>query len=134
MTVMSEPLAAALITALIVAVVVFFLVVVRRNQALRHRPGDVPLRARFEAGGPWIRGHGVWVNDIFAFRRSPAGWTEALLWVTNASARRATDEERHRLGRLGDDSVVATFVLASGGSMAFAARAEDRAHLLGPYA
>lgn len=133
MTVMSEPLAAALITALIVGVVVF-LVVMRRNQALQRRPGNVPVRARFEAGGSWIRGHGVWVNDIFAFRRSPAGWTESLLWVTNASACRATEAERDRLGRLGDDPVVATFVLASGGSLAFATRAEDRTELLGPYA
>ena len=130
---MSDPLAAALITALIAGVVVF-LVVVQRNRALQRRPGDVPVRARFEAGGPWIRGHGVWVNDIFAFRRSPAGWTEALLWVTNASACRASENERDRLGHFGEDAVVATFVLASGGSMAFAARAEDRAHLLGPYA
>ena len=133
MTVMSQPLAAALITALIVGVFVF-VIAVRRNQALQCRPGDVPVRARFEAGGSWIRGHGVWVNDIFAFRRSPAGWTEALLWVANASARRASEDERVRLGRFGDDAFVAIFVLASGGSMAFAARAEDRAQLLGPYA
>jgi hypothetical protein len=130
---MSGPLAAGLITALIVGVVVFLLVV-RRNQALQRRPGDIPVRARFEAGGPWLRGHGVWVNDIFAFRRSPAGWTEALLWVTNVSACRASEDEGDRLGHFGDDAVVATFVLASGGSMAFAARAEDRARLLGPYA
>ena len=127
---MSVPVATALVTALIAGVVVF-LVVALRNRSLQSRPGDVPVRARFKVVGPWIRGHGVWVNDIFAFRRSPAGWTEALLWVTNASARPATAEERHRLG---DDSVVATFVLASGGSMAFAARGEDRSQLLGPYA
>ena len=130
---MSGPVAAAFMTALVVGVVVFLLIM-RRNKALQRRPGDVPVRVRFEAGGPWIRGHGVWVNDIFAFRRSPAGWTEALLWVTNVSARRVHEDERRRLGRLGDDPVVATFVLASGGSMAFAARAEDRAQLLGPYA
>ena len=34
----------------------------------------------------------------------------------------ASEEERDRLGRLGNEPLVATFVLASGGSMAFAAR------------
>jgi hypothetical protein len=130
---MSGPVTAALVTALIAGALVF-LVVVRRNRALQRRPGDVPVRACFKVGGPWIRGHGVWVNDIFAFRRSPAGWTEALLWVTNASIRSAGEDERDRLGGLGNEPVVATFVVASGGSMAFAARREDRAQLLGPYA
>ena len=130
---MSGPLAAALITALTAGAVVV-LVIVRRNQALQRRPGDVAVHARLKVGGPWIRGHGVWVNDIFAFRRSPAGWTEVLLWVTNATVRPACEEERDRLGRLGNEPLVATFVVASGGSMAFAARREDRAQLLGPYA
>jgi hypothetical protein len=110
------------------------LVVACRNRALQRRPGDVSVQARFRGSGRWVRGHGVWVNDTFAFRRSPAGWQEALLWVTNASACPASEEERVNLSRLGDDPVVATFVLASGGSMAIAARAEDRGRLLGPYA
>ena len=104
---MSGPLAAALVTALTAGAVIF-LVILRRNRTLQRRPGDVPVHARLKVGGPWIRGHGVWVNDTFAFRRSPAGWAEAL--------------------------VVATFVVASGGSVAFAARREDYAQLLGPYA
>jgi hypothetical protein len=54
--------------------------------------------------------------------------------VTNASIRSAGEDERDRLGGLGNEPVVATFVVASGGSMAFAARREDRAQLLGPYA
>ena len=130
---MNDPLAAALVTALAVAFVVA-VIVLRRNEELRRRPGDVPVRARLGDRGPWVRGHGVWVNDIFAFRRSPAGWTETLLWVTNATVCRATRDEAEGLAHLGDNPVVATFVLASGGSMAFAARAEDRAELLGPYA
>lgn len=109
-------------------------VTARRNRALRQRPGDVSVQARTRCGRRWFPGHGVWVEDVFAFRRSPAGWSEALLWVTHAPARSATHEERAQLRRLGDDPVVVTFVLASGGSMTFAARAADRARLLGPYA
>lgn len=123
----------ALATALAIGLLAL-LVVVRRNRAMRRRPGNVPVRVRFRGSGQWVRGHGVWVNDIFAFRRSPAGWQETLLWVTSASACPASEEERARLQRLGDNPVVATFVLASGGSMTFAARADDRARLLGPYA
>lgn len=123
----------ALVTALAIGLVAL-LVVVRRNRWLRLRPGDVPVRARLRESGQWARGHGVWVNGIFAFRRSPAGWQETLLSVRDASARPASEEERVTLHRLGEDPVVATFVLASGSSMAFAARAEDRGRLLGPYA
>lgn len=126
---MSEALATALAIGLVA-----LMVVIRRNRALQRRPGDVSVRARLRESGQWVRGHGVWVNDTFAFRRSPAGWQETLLSVTDASARPASEEERVTLHRLGDDPVVATFVLASGGSMAFAARAEDRGRLLGPYA
>jgi hypothetical protein len=121
----------ALVTALTIAAAA---VVARRNRALRQRPGDVSVLARTRWGGRWMPGHGVWVDDVFAFRRSPAGWNETLLWVTYAPTRSATDEERAQLRRLGDDPLVVTFVLASGGSMTFAAKASDRARLLGPYA
>jgi hypothetical protein len=104
-----------------------------RNRSLRARPGNVRVRARFEPSGAWIPGHAVWVDDVFAFRRSPAAWEEVLLVVTNASVWPATDEERGQLARMGPAPVVATFTLASGGSVAFAARAEDRPRLLGPY-
>ena len=108
-------------------------VVVRRNQALRRRPGDVPVRVRCRKDGPWVPGHGVWVNDVFAFRRSPAGWRETLLWIMQASACGATEEEREQLARL-HDPVIATFELASGGTISVAASAGDRARLLGPFA
>jgi hypothetical protein len=74
------------------------------------------------------------VGDVFAFRRSPAAWNEAILWVSSASARRATEEERDRLRLIGDDPAIVTFLLASGGSIAFATRAEDQAEALGPFA
>jgi hypothetical protein len=130
---MSAAFAAAL--ALVgLGVVALCVVVVRRNRALRRRPSNIPVHARLPDEERWCPGHGVWANDVFAFRRSPAAWDESLLWVAHASARGATENERTRLPAMGDDPVVATFVLASGSSMAFAARREHRTALLGPFA
>jgi hypothetical protein len=94
----------------------------------------VPALARSPESGRWHPGHGVWVDDVFAFRRSPAGWREMLLWVTSASVRPAAHDERGRLRRVGDEPLVVTFELRSGGSRAFAVRPEDAGRLLGPYA
>jgi hypothetical protein len=127
----SAALAAAL-TALLVAALAL-LVTARRNRAQRERPGNVRAFVRYPDRERWLGGHGVWVNDVFAFRRSPAGWEETLLWVASASARAPTEEELARLRRIGDP-VIVSFALASGGSIAFAAPAEDRAALLGPFA
>ena len=110
------------------------LVTARRNRELQRRPGNVPASVRFPDRLHWLGGHGVWVDDVFAFRRSPAGWDETLLWVANASVRRPAGDELDSLRRVGPDPVVVTFALASGGSIAFAARAEDRDALLGPFA
>ena len=131
---MRGELAVAVPILLVPLVAIAATVTVRRNRALRRRPGDVPVLVRTRWGGWWLPGHGVWVADVFAFRRSPAGWHETLLWVTNTYVRSATDEERTRIRRAGDDPVVAVFVLASGGSMTFAASAGSRARLLGPFA
>lgn len=109
-------------------------VTLRRNRALRRRPSNVRAFMRHTDRERWLSGHGVWVNDVFAFRRSPAGWNETILWVTSASARTATEEERSRLRRIEGHPAIATFMLASGGSVAFACHAEDRAELLGPFA
>lgn len=129
---MSAALAAALTALCLVAVALF--VTLGRSRALRRRPSNVRAFMRHPDRERWLPGHGIWVNDVFAFRRSPAGWNETILWVTSASARRATEEERARLGRMDGDPAIATFMLASGGSATFASRAEDRAELLGPFA
>jgi hypothetical protein len=128
----SAALAAAL-TALGLAAAAL-LVTARRNRALQERPGNVRAFVRHPDRERWLGGHGVWVNDVFAFRRSPAGWEETLLWVASASARAPTEEELARLRRIQDPPVIVSFALASGGSIAFAAPAEDRAALLGPFA
>lgn len=124
---------AAVLTALGLAAVALF-VTARRSRALCERPGNVYAFARHPDRERWLGGHGVWVNDVFAFRRDPAGWEEALLWVASASSRAPTEDELTRLLRIGEDPVVVTFALASGGWTAFAASGADRDALLGPFA
>ena len=109
-------------------------VTVLRNRALRRRPGNVPVRVRRPGKERWLPGHGVWAHDVFAFRGSPAAWKEALLWVTEATVRSAGAGEQEQLHRIGDRPVIATFALASGGSIEFAASAEHGTALLGPFA
>jgi hypothetical protein len=82
-------------------------------------------------------GHGLWVNDVFAYRGSPAAWKEGLFWVTAASERPADAEERKHLRRIGDKPVIATLTVDDGDTtrrLDVAARASDARTLLGPYA
>ncbi|MCJ7795789.1 MAG: hypothetical protein MUQ56_03345, partial [Thermoleophilia bacterium] len=37
-----------------------------RNRTLRRRLGDIPVRVLRQGKKRWIRGHGVWVSDVFA--------------------------------------------------------------------
>jgi hypothetical protein len=113
------------------------LTLVMRNRALRKRPGNVAVRIRPEGKRRWMPGHGLWVNDVFAYRGSPAAWKEGLVWVTAASARPANAEERKHLRRIGDEPVIATLTVADAGTkrrMDVAARESDAGTLLGPYA
>lgn len=105
-----------------------------RNRALRQRPGNVPVRLRTREDERWHAGHGVWVHDVFAFRGSPAGWKEALVWVAGAASRPATAAERKKLHRIGDEPVVVTLALHPRGVIQLAARAEHAAALLAPFA
>jgi hypothetical protein len=110
------------------------LILVLRNRGIRRRPGNVPVRVRKPGKKRWLPGHGLWVHDVFAFRGSPAAWKEGLVWVTDASARPASPEERKKLHRLGEAPLVATFTGKDGGGLELAARSEHRAALLGPFA
>jgi hypothetical protein len=105
-----------------------------RNRALRQRPGNVPVRLRTHENERWHAGHGVWVHDVFAFRGSPAGWKEALVWAAGAASRPATAAERRKLHRIGDDPVVVTLALHPRGTIQVAARAEHAATLVAPFA
>ncbi|MEO6859368.1 MAG: hypothetical protein ABI323_12425 [Solirubrobacteraceae bacterium] len=105
-----------------------------RNRALRQRPGNVPVRVRPAEKKRWSPGHGVWIHDVFAFRGLPAGWKESLVWVTGAAVRPASEEERKKLHRIGDDPVIIAFTRAEGEKLEVAARRENADDLLGPFA
>ena len=105
-----------------------------RNRTLRQRPGNVPVRLRTREGERWHPGHAVWVHDVFAFRGSPAGWKEALVWAAGASSRPATAAERKKLHRIGDSPVIVTLALNPRGAIQVAARAEHAAALVAPFA
>jgi hypothetical protein len=108
-------------------------VLLLRNRSLRKRSGDVPARMRVAPSKRWMRGHGLWVHDVWAFRGSPAAWNERLVWVTEVHVRAPTDEDKEKLGRLGEHPIVATFGF-DGGTFDVAAAAEHRLLVLGPFA
>ena len=93
--------------------------VIYRNRALRRRRGDIP--------------DAVWISDVFAWRGSPAAWSEGLLHVLAASVAPAGPEERKRLHRRGVDPVVGTLTLDEGTALRVAVSGDDRAAVLGPF-
>jgi hypothetical protein len=105
---------------------------VLRNRALRHRTGNIPCRLRPAPDKRWIRGHGVWVHDVFAFRGSPAAWSERLLWAADIESRDPSADEEKKLRGIGDRPVMATISGRDGdGTVEVAARREDADLLLG---
>lgn len=104
-----------------------------RNHSLRERPGNVPVRIRPSDKKRWSPGHGIWIHDVFAFRGLPAAWKEQLVWAENASAREATEQERKKLHRVGDNPIVVTLTLSEGGSIELATHADHEDDLLGPF-
>jgi hypothetical protein len=108
-------------------------IVIHRNSALRKRRGNIPVRVLMPGKTRWVRGHGVWISDVFAWRGSPAAWSEGLLHVVAANVAPAGPEERKRLRRLGDDPVVATLTVDEGTALRVAAAGGDRAAVLGPF-
>ena len=114
---------------------VAILTLVLRNRKLRTRPGNVPVRVRRPGKARWVRGHGVWVHDVFVFRGSPAAWKEELIWVSELSLRAPSPEERDGWRQLGDDPIVAVLkpAEAADAPIEVAARGEDRDPLGGPF-
>ena len=110
------------------------LALLARYSRLRRRSGNIPVRMRRAGKTKWSRGHALWVHDVFAFRASPAAWSESLSWVAEITQRAPTQEERRRLRRLGDDMAVGTFRLSDGVSVDVAARREHGPALFGKVA
>jgi len=92
------------------------------------------VRVHAPGGRRWVAGHALWVSDVFAFRGSPAAWKEGLMHVTSGATREPDADERKRLHRIGDEPVVVRFTLADGATVDVAARGDDEAKLLGPFA
>jgi hypothetical protein len=111
------------------------LTLVLRNRSLRKRHGNIPVRVRRPGKKRWVRGHAIWVHDVFAFRGSPAAWKEGLIWVSEVAPRAASSEERDGWRGLGDDPIVAALkpVEAHDPTIEVAARGEDRDVLHGPF-
>ncbi len=105
-----------------------------RNRTLRNRHGDIPARLLRPGKRRWVRGHAVWVSDVFAWRASPAAWNECLERIVDASLREATPAEKHALHRLGDAAVVASLVGPDGSVLQVATTRDHASALLGPFA
>ena len=90
------------------------------NRSLRWRFGDVPVRVLPSGKKRWVRGHAIWVSDVFAWRGSPAAWNEDLLRVISVESHSPTTEEHKRLRRL-DDAIVVSMTLTEGGTALVAA-------------
>jgi hypothetical protein len=108
------------------------LALISRNRSLRRRDGNVPVRLLRAGKRRWVRGHGLWVSDVFAWRGSPAAWNEVLVRVAAVALRVVTGNEHRGRYRMGNAAVVATLLAAGGTVIAVAGRAEHRSDLVGP--
>ena len=108
-------------------------ITVLKNRGLQKRPGDIPVRVKPPGKTRWSRGHAIWVSDVFACRKSPASWSEGLVHVTGVALRSPSDEEQHKLRRLGDGVQIATLSSEQGESLEVAAEAAQAAALVGPF-
>jgi hypothetical protein len=112
---------------------VAILTLVLRNRGLRRRPGNLPVRVLMPGKSRWTRGHAVWVSDVFAWRGSPAAWSEDLAQVVAVTVREPTPAESKPLHRLGDAPVVAVLSTAEGRTLSVGAAGENRLTLAGPF-
>jgi hypothetical protein len=107
---------------------------VLRNRRLRKRHGDIPVRVRRPGKKRWIRGHAIWVSDVFTWRGSPAAWSEDIVHVNGVTLRSAGDEEQHKLRRLGPGVQIAMLSSGDGEPLEVVSGAEGRTALAGPFA
>lgn len=108
-------------------------VTVLRNRSLRTRHGDIPVRVRRPGKKRWTRGHAIWVSDVFAWRGSPAAWSEDIFEVTGVALRNPDEDEQHELRRLGDGAQIATLTSGNETSLDVAVAREERTALAGPF-
>ena len=101
------------------------------NRRLRNRAGDLPVRVRHASGKRWRRGHGLWVDHVFAWRSSPSGWAESLDLIRSADVREPSAGKTEGLRRMKDPVIV----VLTGDARAFevACPAGMLAAALGPF-
>lgn len=109
------------------------LALVYRNKSLRKRHGDIPVRVLRAGKTRWTRGHAVWVSDVFAWRGSPAAWSEDLFEVTDARVGALKPGELKKLHRMGEHPAVVTLTPDEGDPVRVAVASEHRAAVLGPF-
>jgi hypothetical protein len=100
---------------------------------LRKRHGDIPVRVKRPGKTRWTRGHVIWVSDVFAWRGSPAAWSEDIVQVTGMRWRSPDEKERHKLRRLGDGVQIATLSSPGGDPLEVATWPEDHTALVAPF-
>jgi hypothetical protein len=109
-------------------------VLLLRNRTLRHRPGNMKVRRRLPGKTRWVRGYGVWVRDVFAFRGSPAAWTESLVGVREVVSLVPSAADSKKLRRMGSLLTMVRFIDDEGASVDLAVGSEQALDLLGSYA
>ncbi len=114
-----------------------------RRRAIRSRDAQSrnppPRRRREGATSPTgqvsveRRGHGVWVHEVFAFRGSPAAWTESLVPVRDVLTVLPTPADRRKLRGLGSSPLIARLITDDGDYVDVAATLEYALDLVGPF-
>lgn len=115
-------------------ILVGIVLTVARNRKLRARRGNFPARVKRPGKDRWTRGNAIWISDVFAFRGSPATWSEDLVQVVGVSMREPSDEESHKLRHFSEHPQIATLSVADGTAYEVATAAESRVALAGPLA
>lgn len=110
------------------------LTVVFRHHRLRSRHGNVPVRVLRPGRTRWMRGQAVWVSDVFAWRGSPAAWSEDLIQVIDLHGRPANPAEIKKLRRLGERPAVVELTSGGGETLTVATAGTNQVALFGPFA
>ncbi len=111
------------------------IILIVRNRSIKHRAGNIPVRVLRPGKSRWMRGHAIWVSDVFAASGgAPRPGVSDLAQVHAVALHDLDETQRKKLHRLGPDAAIATLSLAGGGSLEVATDGEHAAALAGPFA
>ena len=133
-------LIAALLAALgidLITLAAFILLVLGRRRWVKRQPGEFSGAVRVTAGdvdglkSRWKRGSGRWVRDVFVWSKGPLMFSNELVPVDRCLGEQpAHATEVKRLG----DAPVVIGLASDGATIEIAAKAEDRALVISPFA